>query len=300
MKEKIRQVYEQKYKLLMGFTLLLVVLALVSIGYQYYSTGDFLHKGISLKGGSTITIDKSLSAAEISELKSSLAQTFPNVEVDVRTLSAAGQNIAILIDSELQEKNDITALTSHLQKQLQIKPLDMSVEVTGSALGQSFFRQLLIALLTSFVLMAIVVFIYLRSLGPSMAVILAAFSDIIITLAIFNLTGMKLTTAGVAAFLMLIGYSVDTDILLSSRLLKRKEGTEMERIYGSIKTGLTMTFTTLAAIGVALLLIKSEVVKQMMIILFIGLIVDMLMTWIQNVGLLRLYLEYKHKKHPSP
>jgi len=38
-------------------------------------------------------------------------------------------------------------------------------------------------------------------------------------------------------------------------------------------------------------------VKQIMIILLIGLLVDLLMTWIQNVGILRLYLARKHGKN---
>ena len=143
--------------------------------------------------------------------------------------------------------------------------------------------------------MGLVVLLYFRTIIPSLAVILAAFSDIVVTLAIFNLTGIKLSTAGIAAFLMLIGYSVDTDILLSTRLLKRKEGTIMDRVYGAMKTGLTMSTTTLVAIGVALIFVGSEVVKQIMIILFIGLLVDLVMTWIQNVGVLRLYLEKKKK-----
>ena len=62
-----------------------------------------------------------------------------------------------------------------------------------------------------------------------------------------------------------------------------------------MRTGFTMSFTTLAAILVALIFVQSETVKQIMIILFIGLIVDLLMTWIQNVGVLRLYLEKKGK-----
>jgi len=165
----------------------------------------------------------------------------------------------------------------------------------GSSLGNSFFKQTFIALLIAFILMGLVVLIYFRTIIPSIAVILAAFSDMVVTLAIFNLTGIKLGTAGIAAFLMLIGYSVDTDILLSSRLLKRKEGSVIDRVYGAMRTGFTMSFTTLAAILVALIFVQSETVKQIMIILFIGLIVDLLMTWIQNVGVLRLYLEKKGK-----
>jgi preprotein translocase subunit SecF len=142
--------------------------------------------------------------------------------------------------------------------------------------------------------MAIVVFITFRSPSPVFAVILCAFSDIIVTLAIFNLTGIKLGKGGIAAFLMLIGYSVDTDILLSTKVLKRKGGTLMERIYSAMGTGLAMNITTIVAVTAAIIFTQSEIIRQIMLILIIGLLVDMFNTWVQNVGILRLYMERKH------
>ena len=166
-----------------------------------------------------------------------------------------------------------------------------STEVMGSSLGASFFKETMIALLLAFLFMGFVVFLYFRTIIPSLAVILAAFSDIIVTLAIVNLLGIKLSTAGIAAFLMLIGYSVDTDILLTTRMLKRKEGSLNERIMEAMKTGLTMTITTLAVVTLALIFSQSNTIQQIMLILFIGLFVDIINTWIQNVGILRWYLE---------
>src|SRR3990167_918056 len=124
---------------------------------------------------------------------------------------------------------------------------------------------------------------YLKTSIPSIAVILAAFSDIVVTIAIVNLLGIKISTAGIAAFLMLIGYSVDTDILLSTRVLKRKSGTVLDGVYSAVKPGLTMTFTTIVAVTVGLIFSKSEVLSQIMLIILIGLIVDLVNTWIQNV-----------------
>ena len=187
-------------------------------------------------------------------------------------------------------------ILTFLQEKYNISKAQISVEVMGSALGNSFFQQTFVALGVAFLLMALVVFFYFRIPIPSLAVILCAFSDIVITLAIFNLTGMKLSTAGVAAFLMMVGYSVDTDILLNSRVLKHKEGTVLDRVYGAIKTGMTMTSTTLGAVFVGLLLVESEAIKQIMLIIFIGVLVDIVMTWVQNVGILRWYLESKEKK----
>lgn len=288
LKEKIQEIYEQKYKLLLFFSLALVALALLQIGIQYATTGDFVHKGISLKGGSTITITDT--SVNIQELQQFLSSRFPQAEISVRTIGSAGNPVAIAIDSDVQKNEEIDALLSTLKEKVDTE--DASVEIVGSSLGESFFRQTAKALLVAFILMSIVVFAYFRIPVPSLAVIAAAFSDIVVTLAVFNLTGEKLTTAGVAAFLMLVGYSVDTDLLLTNRVLRR-EGQLMDKIYGAIKTGSTMLLTTVAAVVVALLLVNNDTVKQIMLILFIGLIVDAIMTWIQNVAILRLYLERK-------
>ncbi|MDO8656996.1 MAG: hypothetical protein Q7K45_07205 [Nanoarchaeota archaeon] len=293
-KDKLKHIYEQKYKTLLIIPMLLVVFAIAQISIQYATTGDFVNKGISLQGGSTISfpIDSSFTAAE---LQTFLHERFPQADITVRTISSAGTITGIAIDSDIQLDAEITALRAAIEEKTSLKTADISVEVIGSSLGENFFKQTFIALIVAFFLMGITVIIYFRMLVPSLAVILAGFSDIIVTLAIFNVTGMKLSTAGVAAFLMLIGYSVDTDILLTSRVLKQHHGTVMERIYGAIKTGLTMTTTTLVAVAVALIFVKSDTIKQIMLIIFIGVLVDIIMTWIQNVAILRMYIERKHR-----
>ena len=292
--DKLKKFYEKNYKKLLIIPFLLLFFAIIQIGLQNYHTGDFVNKGISLKGGSTITLDYDGSFGE-EELKELLTNKFPKGDFTVRSISSAAKILGIAIDSDAQEDKEIEIILKVIKEKYSIAENQYSVEVMGSSLGESFFKQTVFALIIAFILMGIVVFIYFRSLAPSLAVILAAFSDIVVTLAIFNLTGIRLSTAGIAAFLMLIGYSVDTDILLSSRLLKRREGTVMDRIYSAMKTGLTMSATTLSAILVSLIFVQSEIVKQIMIILFIGLSVDLIMTWIQNVGILRLFLERKRK-----
>ena len=293
MKSKIKSIYEHKYKSLLFIPFVVLILAFVQIGTQYSVTGDFVNKGISLKGGSTITIDYD-AKINLDELESFLSNQFPLADFSIRTISSAGRTTSIAIDSDAQDNDEIDILLGVIKEHTKLNDDAYTVETMGSSLGDSFFKQTAIALLIAFFLMGIVVLIYFRTIVPSMAVILAAFSDIVVTLAIFNLTGIKLSTAGIAAFLMLIGYSVDTDILLSTRLLKRK-GEIMTKVYGAMKTGLTMSTTTLSAVFVALIFVQSDVIKQIMIILFIGLLVDILMTWIQNVGILRLYLEKKKR-----
>jgi len=256
MKRKLQVIYEKQYKKLLIIPFLLLLLAFVQIGVQTAVTGDFVHKGISLKGGSTVTIVET-AGINIVDLQAHLGSKFPSAELSVRTLSSAGSTVGIAIDSDAQSQEELDVLTQEITSATGLSKSDLSIETIGSSLGDSFFKQTLIALVIAFLLMGIVVFIYFKSPAPSLAVILAAVSDIVVTLAIFNMTGFKLSTAGIAAFLMLIGYSVDTDILLSTRVLKRKEGTVMHRVYGAMKTGLTMSATTLTVTLIALIFVQN-------------------------------------------
>jgi preprotein translocase subunit SecF len=294
--ERFKKVYEGKYKLLLLVPFVLLILAIAQIGVQFAVTGDFVNKGISLKGGSTITIQGNFDDNQQLDLQSFLREKFTRADITVRKISSAGITSALGIDSDAQDNEEISALLLAIENKLGIDSDTYTVEVTGSSLGNQFFKQTLWALALAFVLMGIVVFLYFRTVIPSCAVILAAASDMVITLAIFNLTGMKLGSAGIAAFLMLIGYSVDTDIMLSTKMLKQTRKSIMERVYGAMKTGLTMTTTTFIAVLIAFILAKSDIVRQIMIILAIGLLVDVLMTYIQNVGILRMYLEKKQRK----
>ena len=289
----IRDFYEKKYKLLLIIPILLLLLSIGQILYQYNTTGDFVNRGISLKGGSTITIY--LENQNEVELSDHLQSSFPQSEINVRTLTKAGANKGLIVDSDAQSTEEITGLLQAIKQKIPMQQNDYSTDITGSALGNSFFKETTKSLLYAFILMALVVFVYFRTPIPSAAVVAAAVSDIIITLAIFNLTGIKLSTAGVAAFLMLVGYSVDTDILLTTRVIKRSKGTPFERVLGAMKTGLTMTFTTLTVVITVFFLTQSEVIKQIMLIVFIGLLVDIIATWIQNVAILRWYVERKTK-----
>ena len=135
---------------------------------------------------------------------------------------------------------------------------------------------------------------YIKESVPAFAVMLSAFADIIMTLAIVNLIGIKLSTAGIVAFLMLIGYSVDTDILLTTRLLRKKETTN-KALFGAFKTGSMMTITSIIAMTAALIVVFpfASVLNQIFIILLIGLGLDLFNTWITNASIIKWYGDKK-------
>jgi preprotein translocase subunit SecF len=283
--------YEHRYKKNMWFTIILLAISIIIIGVHTAMTGEVIPRGVSLKGGVTITVPYE-ALMDTDELQEYLRGEFPGASLTVRSMTSAGERIGFIVDaSDLDPELLLEKTQAHVggfEK--------FSLETMGSALGEAFFKQTLIAILIAFVLMSIVVFLSFKTFVPSFAVILSAVSDITMTVAAIDLFGIRIETAGIAALLMLIGYSVDTDVLLTTRVLKRDEGSVFDRVLGAMKTGMTMTVTSIAAVTTALIFTQSETLKQIMLILLIGLIFDILNTWIQNVGILRMYMERKAKK----
>lgn len=294
--QKLKHFYETHYILQLFLTLLFFFGALAQISLQYVQTGDFIHKGVSLKGGVSVTIP---TFVDIPALDQVLRSTYEQHDITVRILrGSSGQQSGVIVDADILDATELQSFVRVLEQQTGLSQEEMGIETFGSRLSEDFFRQLFVGLLIAFLFMGSVVFLYFKDFVPSIAVMLAATSDIVITLAIVNLLGVSLSTAGIAAFLMLIGYSVDTDILLTIRVLKQKDNASFdERIYGAIKTGGLMTLTALAAVGTVLLFTNSDVLYQIMLVLFIGLCVDIVNTWIQNVSILRWHHHRQHIHH---
>jgi preprotein translocase subunit SecF len=258
--------------------------------FFYSNNGDFIFRDISLTGGTSVTIyDK----VDIGDLEQALQNDLEGVSArEIYDLITQEQK-AIIIETTSGADETRLSLENFLGHELNEE--NSSIEFTGSSLSESFFKQLLIAILLAFIFMAIVVFIIFRTFVPSTAILLSAFADIFMTLTLFNILGMKMSSAGIVAFLMLIGYSVDTDILLTTRILKRHEEFLNKKIWGAFKTGITMTLTSLLAIAFALFIVRSfsPVLTQIFTILVIGLGFDIFNTWITNVSILKWYVKGK-------
>lgn len=170
---------------------------------------------------------------------------------------------------------------------------DAQINQIGESFGKTLQDQAFIALIIAFIGMAIVVFVSFRTFIPSVAVVLSAFADMVMTAAMMNVLGIQLTLGTVAALLMLIGYSVDSDILLTTRVLKR-QGKLNDKLAGAFHTGIIMTSTTIAAVTVLLIVSwagQVEVVEEISAVLLMGLFFDILNTWLTNVGILKWYVQ---------
>ena len=283
--------HDRNYKLLLLIPLVILIFSFVYLGNFQAKNGDFVYKDISLTGGTSVTVHDQV---DIADLEQSVIDQLDEISIREIYDIVTNEQKAVVIETKSDADTTRQVLEDYLGYELNEE--NSSFEFTSSSLSEGFYKQLLIAILIAFIFMGIVVFIIFRTAIPSAAVILSAFANILMTLVVVNLLEIKMSTAGIVAFLMLIGYSVDTDILLTTRLLKRREGTLNERIKSAMKTGMTMTLTSLLAFVIALLIVKSfsSVLAQIFTILSIGLAFDLLNTWITNVSILKWYVKKKN------
>ncbi len=285
--------YDKWYKVMLFIPLLLVIISVFYLGFIYSTTGDFIIKDVSLSGGTAITLQGDL---DYSFLESELKKQYTDISFKKLSDISSGRQIAFIIESPVEPK----ILEESIEEILKIKLTseNSNIEFSGPALSSNFYKQLIFAIIISFILMSIVIFVLFRTFIPSIAIIFAAFADIVVPLAIVNYFGIRLSTAGIAAFLMLIGYSVDTDILLTTRALKKRGGTLNERIFGAFKTGIFITLTALFAVLPAFFIVTGlpDSFRQIFLILALGLSADIVNTWFTNAGIIKWYCESKNIK----
>jgi preprotein translocase subunit SecF len=295
-KKKFTEFHDKNYKKLLLIPLALFIFSFIYMGVFYSQNHDFINKDISLTGGTSVTINEKINALE---LKNAISGKLDSVSVREISDLITKEQIAVVVETKSDEKTTRNVLEDFLGYELNEE--NSSFEFTGSSLSEGFYNQLIIALLIAFVLMAVVVFIQFKMFVPSLAVILSAFADIFFTLVLVNILGISVSTAGIVAFLMLIGYSVDTDILLTNKVLRRTEGSVNKMIFDSFKTGILMTLTSIFAVVAALLIVGqfSSILSQIFLIMSIGLGFDILNTWLTNVSIIKWYALKKQKKHEN-
>ncbi len=286
--EKAIEAYVKKFSLkqMLVVPAILLILSLSIIAYTTYREGTPVELGMEFKGGTAIIFD---SAKTPDELRADFL-AYPVIQA--REYGGGERKLLQFGPMKESDMSDVT-------KKINSEYTNVEIRQMGEVVSKSLQEQAIRAIGLSFLGMAIVVFIVFRTFVPSMAVVISAFADITFAAAMMDVFGIVLSLGTVAALLMLIGYSVDTDILLTTRLLKRK-GELNDKIKDAMKTGLTMTTTTLAAL-VVLFFISSgsylvssftriDIIRDISVVLIFGLIADIVNTWMTNVGILRWYV----------
>jgi preprotein translocase subunit SecF len=261
----------------------------------------------TLKAGANATAQAGLTAAQANEtteesymagqtqsLLTTLAPLLNNQTYSYNSTNPAGMLTAAKNAYANASTNYETMVLSVLHAAVPFTSYSYN-EVTPT-LGAFFLGQMLNIIVTAFILVAIAVFFVFRTPIPSLSVVFGAGNDILVALGLMGLFGIPLGVASIGGLLMLIGYSIDTDMLSAIRILKRTEGTPAERAFSTLKTGLTMTFAAIISFGILLTVSYVAFIPtyfEIASVVLFGLIADIFTTWFGNTVLV---LWYKQRK----
>jgi preprotein translocase subunit SecF len=256
--------------------LAVLALALAVLVGSWLMTGSPVVLGIDFTGGSEVTVQTPMSQSEV-------RNAFETTPAAVQAINSPPDAYVVTFDT-----GNITALTT------QAENAGMTVIGSGTtpaSFGERSQQLALGGIVVAFVGMSILAFVLFRTFVPSIAIVISAFSDIVIPLAVLSLFRVKLSLGTVAALLMLIGYSVDSDILLNNHILRRR-GEFYESTYAAMQTGVSMTITSMTAMAVMAMMatfFNIDLMAQIGSVLVVGLAADLMNTYMMNLSLLRWY-----------
>ena len=249
-----------------------------------------INLGIDFKGGTMVGLSFSEDVT-IQEVRVSLK----NIAIDGNEFDLSGEevkyfgsnsDVMIKIKSfENEPKNFGQEVINNIYEKMNSKaPADknefvLSLGTVSPKVGTELSGKALWSIISALVL--ILFYISIRfEFRFAIGAILALVHDILITLGIFSLTGYEITLSTIAAFLTIVGYSLNDTIVILDRIREnmKSSGTLMfentinKSINQSLSRTLITSLTTLLVI-VVLLIYGGEIIRPFAFTMMIGVII---------------------------
>ena len=249
-----------------------------------------LNLGIDFRGGTMIGLNFS-EEVEIQEIRAAM-QSIPieGQEFDLSTeeIKHFGNNTDVMIKIKTRDdapKNFAQGIVNHLYQNMNEKvPEDknnfiLSVETVGPKVGSELSGKALWSIISALGL--ILFYISIRfEFKFAIGAILALVHDVVITLGIFSFTEYEITLGTVAAFLTIVGYSLNDTIVILDRIRENMkssgtvlfESTINKSINQSLSRTLITSLTTLLVI-IVLIYAGGEIIRPFAFTMLVGVII---------------------------
>ena len=277
--------FMSQYKLgafLSGTVLILGIISLILAGGPLLS--------IDFKGGTLIAVHFE-EPVDVNEFRSAMSnvniegQSFDFSKAEIK-LFGSPQDISVRIPHLDQEpENFAQKIVSHLRNSFSSKVSDtdsdfiLSIEKVGPKIGAELSNKAILAIVSALGL--ILFYISIRfEFNFALGAIAALTHDVFVTLGIFSIMGYEISLPIIAAFLTIVGYSLNDTIVIFDRIreniksLKRLSYTEV--IDKSINDSLSRTIVTSITTFIVVLILwlfGGEVINLFAFAMMIGVIV---------------------------
>jgi preprotein translocase subunit SecF len=201
--------------------------------------------------------------------------------IDYEVQTFGEENEILLRTQEIGvEKGEISSFIPRLRKEIKDNTFEvMRTESVGPKIGGELKEKAILSILYS--MLGLIIYISWRyEFKFAIAAIIALIHDVMITLGVFSITDKEISLAVVAAFLTIIGYSLNDTIVVFDRIrenLQNKRKVPYQKllnlsINGTLSRTLITSLSTLIVV-LALYVYGGEVIKDFAFALIIGILV---------------------------
>ncbi len=263
------------------FALISTVVFLLGAGDVYRKGG--IRYGIDFSEG-TIVYAKFEKSPQIDVIRASLGNSGLGEAVIQRYDDPSLNQVMIRVERRSEDAEDLDTTANLIintirQEVTDNTLLDTSTEIVGPVVGQELRRKARNA--TWLALGAILIYIGLRfefiyGVGATIAVI----HDVLLTLAFVSIFNFEISLNVIAAFLTLVGYSVNDSIVIFDRVRENRRLVRRDSLYNIInlsinqtlrRTVLTSVLTLIVVVG--LYVLGGEVLRGFAFVLVAGVII---------------------------
>jgi len=238
-----------------------------------------LNPGIDFTGGTEFTVDFN-NPVSTADIRSVLAGITAPVDLSKSVIQQVTGKNRKVITTQLDVENDqdvINNIESALKKSFTVD------EISRRSIGQQVSKELTQRGWQAILLAFVVILIYVSwrfRLRYAVGAVVALFHDVTIALGVFALFQIEINLATIAAFLTIIGYSLNDTIVIFDRIRENmkleKKAPAFDVINKSVNQSLSRTlntsFTTLIPVFI-LFLFGGSVLRGFSLALLIGVLV---------------------------
>jgi len=242
-----------------------------------------LRYGIDFSEG-TIVYAKFENTPEIESIRQALANSGLGEVIIQRYDQPSLNQVMIRAERQAEQTGDLDTAANQIldtlrERYQENRLVDSSTEIVGPVVGQELRRKARNATLLALAAMLIYIglrFEFIYGVGATIAVL----HDVLVTLGLLSLFGYEISLNVIAAFLTLVGYSVNDTIVIfdrvreNRRFLRRKSLDEIINL--AINQNLRRTLLTAGATFLTVLslyLVGGEVLRSFSFVLVVGIIV---------------------------
>jgi SecD/SecF fusion protein len=282
---------------------ILIALSIASIAIKG------LNLGIDFEGGSQLTYatPRPVQVADVREEVAKVGRA--NAVIQGRGEEAANGGFReFQIKSEPLPREQVNSLTAALEERFDAT--SRGQRSVSASFSQQILRNAILAIIVSFAL--ITIYITFRFQWRFAVPILRTIAnDGLIALGVYSLSGREVSSATVAAFLTIIGYSIYDTIIIFDRvrenlpIMRRATVAQIvnQSLWETIRRSLATTFITLLPVA-ALFFFGGDTLKDFAFAILIGISISAFSTIFIAAPFLAVLLErhpeYKHRKVGGP